>query len=538
MAQNAILTSLTGRRWKQRDTRVQTGSDVATWLRDIRELRDDAPAGFSVELLADFSKAAERIARAIEKKEAMMIFGDYDCDGITSTTILARYFHRRNLRPNLRLPHRLKEGYGLKMPVIEECIAQGVTLLMTVDTGIGARKEIAAARAKGIDVIVFDHHHIPDQLPEDALLLHPGLLKNSDALPCAAGLVWSVVRELEGKLWEGEEIDTALAAIGTVADLVELRDGNRALVNIGLKKLEKIVVGPLALFKLQAGLEGTLTSRDIAFRIAPRINAAGRMADPTIALNALLGNQQAIFELESHNQDRQQLVRELMEKALLKAEKEQLVFPCLIGKEYAPGICGLIAGRLTEALGKPSLVAYQAEDGACVGSLRSISGYHVTEGLERARASFVNFGGHAAAAGCSFEADKWPSIVAALNDDLRARVDVSELLPTLNVDAELRPDALSLELIERLTALEPFGQGNPEPVFTISNVRLTDVRRVGKDGSHLQARLGRHKLIGFGFGEHASTLAEHVCDIACHVGIDSWNGKTGVQLFLQDARTA
>lgn len=539
--------SLTGKRWGVRiaDASVTgAGHNLLALLMAERGLAGGAQhhvPGLEASLFPDCAKATERVRRAVERREKVAIFGDYDCDGITSTAMLSRYFERRGTKPLLRLPHRLHEGYGLRPRVIEELHASGTQLLMTVDTGVTAVNEIAAANRAGMDVIVLDHHHLPPVLPDAYAILHPAVGNLPEPHPAAAGVTWSFVRHLEAEEqnspWDGWDTDCALAAIGTVADLVELKGSNRMLVQAGLAALTRIDRGPLAMLRLQAGLQDEITSRDIAFRIAPRLNAAGRMADPSIALHAILGDEGAIMMLEELNRQRQELVKELFVGALHDAEQDPHAFIAISHPQYVPGICGLIAGKLTEHLGKPSLVAH-AQGDTCVGSLRSVPAYNLMQGLRKSADLLQQFGGHAMAAGCAFAATNFETVRERMAADVSASVPPGELRPTLMADLRVQQGQLSLGLVESLRALEPHGQGNPEPAFLLENVSLRNTRTVGRDASHLQGFIGNAKLIGFGLGRFTGLTASSKVDLIGRLGIDTWNGSRNAQLMVDDMRIA
>lgn len=537
--------SLTGRRWIDRGSSAGEYADIPTLITALRANRKLGDAGvvdrrLGIRNLSALPKAVDRLSEAIRANERIAIFGDYDCDGITSTAMLARLLHRRGIQPLLILPHRLHDGYGLKAKNVDELLASDITLLITADTGVSAISEIARLRDAGIDTIVIDHHHLPEAgLPPAYAILHPGV-GNDPPLspPSAAGVAWEFVDAFErhdgNDAWNGRDEDLALATMGTVADLVDLKGGNRALVEEGLRALGRISSGPLSLLKMQAGITGEPKSTDIAFRIAPRINAAGRMADPSVALNALLGDELAMLQLDDWNRERQTLVASLANEALERAKKEDLMI-CLADPRYVPGICGLISGKVTEKLGRPSLVAYANPAGTWTASLRSIAGFHVTEALGRQSDLLTSFGGHAMAAGCSFEAAVFPELRTRLSQDVREQVRPELLVPSLFVDCRITPRLLSLDLCRMLDSLQPFGQGNPEPSFLVPSALFSDARVVGKDRTHLQARVGQHKLIGFGFGSFADQLRDPH-DIVVHLGIDTWQGNLRPQLYLQDIR--
>lgn len=552
--------SLTGKRWvihSTGDEPTSGASIVETLLRrrEIEALGEGEiveNVGEDARRFRDFPIAAERIARAVATGERIGIFGDYDCDGITSTVLLARYFHRRGIRPSLRLPHRLKEGYGLQTAAVEELAAAGVQLLITVDTGVTAFTPIARAVELGIDVIVLDHHTLPTvapvsigaevelpRLPPACAILHPALAEPvMDPFPCAAGIAESMVEALERREgnadWDGRSTDIALAAIGTVADVVELRGGNRTLTHSGLQALSTLTDGPLALLCAHAGLQSPYTSRDIAFRIAPRINAAGRMDDPHIALSALLGDTGALLQLDTLNRERQDVVSGHIEDLLPRAEAEDAGVLCFVSDDYSTGICGLLASRLCELHGKPCLVAARSGE-ICTASLRSIPGYDVTAGLKRCGDLLMTFGGHAMAAGCTFAAADFAALRERLLADAARSIAVDTLLPMLTAECAIGIDAVTTDLCDALAVLEPFGQGNPEPRFMIAGARLENARRVGKEEKHLQATVRGRKAIGFNLAHLEGQISLPV-DLLCRVGIDTWNGRRQPQLFLDDIR--
>jgi single-stranded-DNA-specific exonuclease len=542
--------SLTGKQWHvQNDARQLSSRQSFTILDALvenRKIREWNTAtlhsfGYPQEFFPDIPAAMERIQNAIRTKEKIAIFGDYDCDGITSTALMARFFHRRNIRPILRLPHRVREGYGLKTAIVQECIKEGVQLLITVDTGISAEAEIQMASEAGIDVIVIDHHHLPEVLPTATALLHPGLHRSFPSPPpSAAGVTWTLVSALEqaeGNMqWNGQEEDIALSCIGTIADLVELKGGNRTLVQRGIHALNTLETGPLALLKLQSGLLAGVTSRDIAFRIAPRLNAAGRMAEPEIALQALLGDHASLLRLDSLNTERQAVVSTLFQQVLTETISLQTPFISVCGPQYSPGICGLISGKLTEALGKPSIVAHR-NGNMCSASLRSIPGYHIAEGLQKNKDLLLSYGGHAMAAGCTFAFAHYQRLCERMAEDVLCTIPPTSLVPSLSIDLCVHPSHLTVQLCNALSSLEPHGQGNPEPLFLLCDVAMHNTRTVGKEGAHLQAMVGDKKLIGFNFGRFLNTTSK-LLDIACRISIDSWQGRKSVQLMVEDMRIA
>lgn len=536
--------SIHGRRWMSRSMGAGSAQALVTQLAQVRNVTLGKAVASLPGQIWQFSAmplAIARLEQALQAHEKIGIFGDYDCDGVTATALLLRLLRRRGVEPVVRLPNRLTEGYGLKMHQVEALAAAGVQLLLTADTGIASAAEVQTAKRLGMEVMIFDHHHVPAVLPDATVIVHPMVESGfPNPHPAAAGVCYEFVRSFEAAqgtpVWSGWQEDAALGALGTVADVVELRGGNRLLVQLGLQAFGQITTGPLAHLRERAGIEGAITSRDLAFRLAPRINAAGRMADPAVALAALLGSTEALETIEQLNQNRQDVVRDIVEAVLRDLQTTEPVL-CLKDHQYSPGICGLIAGRLTESTGKPSLVAHQRDDGVCMASLRSPAAYHVTEGLERVAQHLLTYGGHAAAAGCTFRAEEFMSIQSKLSADVVAHVDLAELVPTQYFDATILPGQVSVPVIESLAALEPFGQGNPEPVFLCERVMCSDLRVVGRDASHLQCRLGGLKAIGFGLAKHQALLQKPV-DVLVKLDINEWQGKRDPQAQIVDVRLA
>ncbi len=486
--------------------------------------------------------AVDRIEAALTKGETIGIFGDYDADGITGTAQLVRFFRRRGTEAVVFLPSRLLDGYGLKEASVDEIAAKGVTLLITVDTGVTAHAEIAALKAKGVDVIVTDHHRPRGGRPPAFAVIHPAV---PSAFPNAhlsgSGVAFMLVRALEGlKVWEGVGEDTVLAMIGTVGDVVPLTGENRLLVFHGLKAVERLsMTSPLrAMFEAVRSSGRPLTSGDIAFRIVPRINAAGRLEHPSLALHALLGDARALERLHELNAERQTMVEELLEIAVNGIDSSKL-FLTFAHERFTPGVVGLIAGRLTEMFHRPSLVA-SIENGLCTGSLRSIPGVDVLSCLEHpsVQRHLIRYGGHAQAAGCTIAQEHFSEVSAGLITAMNA-LDIHEdlLTPSLSIEAEVPGSEVKMTLAKHLLSLEPFGAQNPEPLFLLSRQRLLDARAVGAEGRHLQCRVGPIKAIGFGLGHLAGELSSSVAhDVACSVSINAWNGREEVQLVVKDVR--
>lgn len=544
--------SITGKHWTLRNECAQ--GSATSLVQSLAAERGIVPSGTrsvlsSPSLFEEMSRAVERIHAAESTGETIAIFGDYDADGITGVAQLVRYFRRRGIEPLTYLPHRVKEGYGLKRESIDALRQRGTTLIITVDTGITAHDECAYARTIGIDVIVTDHHHpvfVPTSeglrsRPPAYAVIHPQV---PSPFPnphlCGSGVAFMLVRALEPEQsWVGIEEDFVLAAIGTVADLVPLTGENRTLVMWGLSFIESLPQGPLKAFmeSIRSG-NRPITSTDLAFRFAPRINASGRMADPTIALSALIEGGDAIDELNRLNASRQESTLQMYALAETMIDRDAW-FLCIGSDQFSAGLVGLIAGKLTEAYGRPSFVAsFDGSRGSA--SLRSIPSYDVMHALRHPSVAplLKTCGGHRQAAGCTFDVQDFSSVRGALNDAIRSsNLSEAHLVPSLTIEASLCHSDLSLPMLRAITDLEPFGQENREPLFALMQQRLDGIRRVGQEGKHLQCRVAGTKAVGFSFGQYVDDLLRHsTVDIAFRLTEDTWNGNHSVQIVIEDIR--
>ncbi len=552
-AATAAELSLTGKRWiLPPDVRARSGAETLLRLSADRDIDlAISNGGIVLPVIPDMERAIVRIQEALQTGQRIGIFGDYDCDGVTAVAQLVRMLERRGVEFSLsqsartktqgwvRLPDRVRDGYGLSSAIAQEVCDAGIELLITADTGITAIEEITELKKRGIDTIITDHHRPREELPPAYAIVHPDLGSSGGPHPSGSGVVHYLIRAMEEKPWLGIDTDTALAMMGTVADLVELRGGNRALVIEGLAALERIANSPIAELRDRCKKNSAaMTATDIAFRMAPRINAAGRMQSPDIALRALLFGGSDMQSLDTFNEERQTMTKSLFAQVLagINTSSPPALLSCISG-DYPHGIVGLLAGKLTEAFGKPSLIAHT--DGTmCTASLRSPSLYNITEGLVRCSDLLESFGGHAQAAGCRFAQEHYEAIVYRLTEDIDTRIAPELLVPTIAVDCLLDPREITVTFCEKLRLLEPFGQGNREPVFLLQHVSLHDVRACGRDSVHLQARICGIKSIGFGL---ASSLLQssnpQPLDVLVTVAEDEWNGRCEPQLSIKDIRS-
>lgn len=529
--------SFTGKRWTRPTLRAEGSPfDIAGTIAASRSLGDESRPWLDVSTYPMAALAAERVREAVRRGETVGIIGDYDCDGVTSTAILVRMLRRLDTEPVVRLPHRLREGYGAQKTHVDELRARGVTLLLTTDTGIVATEALSHAKACGIDAIVIDHHAF-ETLPPAYAVLHPALTTLKSP-PAAAGVAFAFAHAVLGETWPDHETDVALAAIGTIADVVPLTDENRTLAKDGLAALARLRPdSALGALRDAAGLGKRPTSGDVAFRLAPRLNAAGRLDDATIGLNAILGDRGCVAELERLNAERQRITQACMEEAFATVDaNDPPACICVASENFPRGVVGLVAGKLTERFGRPSLVA-SIENGHCTASLRGVPGHDIATALRTNAALFTAFGGHAMAGGCSFAHERLRDVHGALCEHVLASLAADDLRPVVSPDAVLDASDATLALADALSTLEPFGAGNREPLFLVENVALSGIRRIGADGKHLQARAGALGIVGFGLG-HLDAAIAGPADLVCRVTANEWNGTRKAQLSIVDAREA
>lgn len=490
-------------------------------------------------LMQDMDKAVACVRDAIARGEEIAIFGDYDVDGVTATSILTTYLKKCGAKTCYHIPDRHGEGYGLNKEAIGE-LAKTAKLLITVDCGITCPDEVAYAYELGMRVIVTDHHQLGPQLPKCEAVLNPLLGDYPFRRLCGAGVAFKLVQALGGMeaiepLWE-------LAALATVADIVPLMDENRVIVSCGLKMLNETKrPGLLALIEV-AGLTGQkITSGHIGFQLAPRINAGGRLALAAQGVELLttrsMERARAIAaQLERENTQRRELEMEIFKAADEQVQQEidflrdRAIVVC--GPGWNPGVIGLAASRLVEKYRWPVILLSQEGD-TCVGSARSIPGVNIHAALVGCGAEmFVRFGGHAQAAGMTIKAEKLQEFKDTLNRVLRAQTEPETYIPMEEYDLELELSELSEQLVDSFEALQPTGFGNPSPVFCLRGVTPMDMRRVGKEGAHLKLRLADgdevRDAIAFRMGEMAQGMPEKV-DVLFSPSINLFRDERVVQ---------
>ncbi len=510
----------------------QTRTDIERYLCPMKSNLHDPF------LMQDMDKAVAVILDAMEKKENITIFGDYDVDGVTATAIMMTWLRKQGASVDYYIPDRHGEGYGLNIPAIEQ-IAAHSKLLITVDCGITSVNEVARARELGMRVIVTDHHQMGEKIPECEAVLDPLLGDYPFRRLCGAGVAFKLLYALGGEdaiegLWD-------LAALATVADIVPLVDENRVIVYNGLKAMaEPKRPGLIALLEV-AKVSDVLTSTDIAFKLAPRINAGGRLALASRSVELLMTRnlvkaRQIASELETYNEKRKELELQIFREALEYVEKnidfiENRIL-IVSGKGWEQGVVGLVASRLVERYHWPSIVFTIGIDGVCVGSARSIPGIDIHKTLSAASDLFIRFGGHAQAAGLTVRQEMLPAIQKRLDEIIRESVDSKIYMPVQEYDLEVKPVELTDDFVEAFEVMQPVGFGNTAPIFYLSGLEVSNARCLGKENFHLRMTIGdeNRKMLAIWFrkGHLIKTLPQNA-DMIASLYINEWHDQRSVQ---------
>ncbi|MBI3120299.1 MAG: single-stranded-DNA-specific exonuclease RecJ [Candidatus Kerfeldbacteria bacterium] len=509
-------------------------------------------------LFSQMKQAVDRITNAIHASERITIHGDYDADGVCASAILSLTLEKLGADVHVFLPDREKDGYGLNANTVATLASDGTKLIITCDCGISNKPEIEKAAELGMDVIVTDHHAQPLELPDAAIaIIHPGVKGERYPFSGLAGgaVAWKLAHALimndQGKHFSPgfEKWLLDLASISTVADCMTLTGENRTIVKFGLLVMAKTRWLGLRELLHMCRLDPTkLRAEDIAFRVAPRINAAGRMDHSNTALQLLLSQRpsdavQFAVNIERNNTERgtatETMIAEVLEQTGLQVDEQILI---AVGDHWRVGLLGLVAGRVMEQFRKPVLVITKTANGF-TGSCRSIPGFHLVEALQSADQMLLKYGGHAPAAGFSIAEEKLEEFLAHMRK--RARELLGSGIPeqTLEIEAEIPLSAVDWNLSDALTKFEPFGAGNPEPIVATRGVEIMQAMAVGSTGKHgkFVFRSGEKFLpaIGFGFGELANQLSVgDVVDIAYAIQVNEWNGNRELQGVLKDLKHA
>ncbi|WP_338209447.1 single-stranded-DNA-specific exonuclease RecJ [Lactiplantibacillus paraxiangfangensis] len=496
----------------------------------------------------DMEKAVDRIQEAIIAGDQITVYGDYDADGLTSTSIMYETLDQIGANVNYYIPDRFKDGYGPNQDAFDRLIDAGTKLFVTVDNGVAGNAVIDAVQERGIDVVVTDHHEMPAELPNAYAIVHPrhpeGHYQFGEL--SGAGVAFKVATAL---LEEVPEELMDLAAIGTVADLVSLTGENRTLVTLGLKVLRQTTRPGLAALIKAASLEpDQLDETSIGFGIAPRLNALGRLqsAQSGVELLTTLDDDRATAlatQVNSLNERRQGLVKTIAASALEQAQSaENATRQTLVitGKDWHEGVLGIVASHVVEATGKPTLVLNEDENGRLKGSGRSVEAYNLFAAIDPVRDDLVAFGGHHMAVGLSVMHDQLPTLKAALEDAATAQDLAGQGQATLAIDGELAVKDATLATLDDLKRLAPFGTDNPAPLFELKPTAIPQARAIGSDHQHLKLQLSDGKInvdaIGFSFGSALAPIQASPSDVAVvgELSANTWNGQTKPQVMIRD----
>lgn len=501
--------------------------------------------------IPEIDLAVDRILHAVDQKERVCIYGDYDVDGVSSIAVLRTTLEAYGLKPYSFIPRRSSEGYGLSDRGLERCLNQcgKPDLMISVDCGTVSNDAIATLKTKGIETVVVDHHEIgPDGRPDCVALVNPKASRDPREYLCAAGVVFKLAHALlKQRPIENFDLKSVidLVAVATISDIVPLVDENRLLVRHGLRKLENSVrPGLRALLKL-TGTEGRLSSADIGFRIGPRLNAAGRMDQPEQALATLMTecSNEALDladELENFNRNRQQLEQAIFAEAMaMLAESSNAPVIVLGSRSWHAGVVGIVASRLMRMYHKPVFVISIDEKGVGKGSGRSIAGISLVEAIGSCRDHLIAGGGHHMAAGLSIHEDSIDAFREGFVKFVNETCGEKDLSAKVNVDAEVELGELSLDFLTSYELLQPFGSSNPQPIFMARRVWLTEPpRRLKNNHLRLFLRQGYDERDAIFFGGGANDLPDPPWDIAFTVDRNVFRGRVSVQISIQNVRAA
>jgi len=501
--------------------------------------------------LPDMEKAVAKLEWARTWQQPVTVFGDYDCDGVTSTVLLYSLLKQAGMQVDYHVPHRIDDGYGLTEAGVEKVHARGSRLIVTVDNGISANAAVAKANALGMEIVITDHHKQEGELPPAAAVVNPNRKDNEYPFRAIAGVgvAYKLCCALAPRILPAGDADAFLAealdlvTLGTVADMVPLVDENRALVAHGLSRVAATKRAGIQALIEQARAKRELDPADIGFKLAPRINAAGRMEGADIALELLLAPDLAAArplaeKLTGLNAKRQVETARCEELALDLAEAQAGDdFIVVWHPEMHAGVMGLVAAHIMRRFHRPTLVL-RIDGDAAGGSARSIPGYDLSAAFDRHKALLDGGGGHAMAAGCHLPAANLEPLRAALVADASERLTDEMRQPLLEIAAPLEAGQLDLQFMAQLERLAPFGQGNLAPTFALLGQEVQSVRTMGRDSDHLRLSLARcPDAIGWGMGERAETLLPgDRIDIAFRLERNRYKGREQLQLLLQDLK--
>ena len=499
-------------------------------------------------LMPDMKKAVDRILKAMQNKEKIIIYGDYDVDGITSITVLKSFLEDRGVHVDSYIPNRLEEGYGLNKPAIEKIAENKYQLMITVDCGISGIEEIEYANSLGIETIVTDHHEVGDSLPNAIAIVDTK--RKDNEYPCrdlaGVGVVFKLIQAIGIKLGLEEKeylkyLD--IVCIGTISDIVPLVDENRAIAKLGLLLVRQTKNLGLQSLLMSSGYKN-IDSTTISFGVAPRINACGRMGHADEALNLFLSKD--IYEvneltkkLNEYNKIRQETEKNIYEDAVKQIEQNKLNEKNAIivsGENWHHGVIGIVSSKITDLYFKPSILLCN-EGEFSKGSGRSIPGFDLHQALMQCQDTIDRFGGHAMAIGITIKTDKFQEFAEEF-ENVAKEAKIDEIIPIINIDAKIELNEINKEMVESLKLLEPYGEGNKMPIFAFRNLKIDSIRALS-EGKHIKLTLKDNNniinAIGFNLGKIAEDyrIGDKI-DVVGTLEINSFNGVDSLQINVKD----
>lgn len=491
--------------------------------------------------LAGVEIAKQRILTAMEQEEKVMVYGDYDADGVTSTALLMTALTELGVRCDYYIPNRFDEGYGLNETAIRNFAQAGYSVVVTVDNGIANIAEAEIAKEVGIDLIITDHHEMQTTLPDAYAIIHPKIsdfyhFKELAGVGVAFQFAHYLLEYFPTHLLE-------FVAIGTIADLVPLHEENRILTFFGLQALTNTLNIGIEALKNKASISGEVTEKDVGFGLAPRINAVGRLQNATLAVELLLTEEEEVAveiaeEIESLNNERKQIVEKIVQEAEQRVQLDKDVI-ILHDETWHEGVLGIAASRLVRSYNRPVIMLrHKLETNELKGSARSIPAFNLFENGRHIHHLFTTFGGHSQAAGMSFPLENLQAIQTALNAQINEQLTEDDFKEQIHISQELPLEQMTEKLVENINQLSPFGMNNKEPVFLLK-AKPAQVRQIGQSQRHLKVQFKDESssvdAIGFGFGTYAPLLSEHTeMSLVGTLEINEWNGNKTVQIMMQD----
>lgn len=499
-------------------------------------------------LMPDMEIAVERIIKAIQDKEKIIIYGDYDVDGITSITVLKSFLKDRGIEVDQYIPNRLEEGYGLNKPAIEQISKNNYKLMITVDCGISGIEEIEYANSLGIETIVTDHHEVGEELPNAMAVIDAK--RKDNKYPCrdlaGVGVVFKLIQAIGIKL-ELEQKEYLkyldIVCVGTISDIVPLVDENRVIAKLGLMLVTQTKNMGLKSLLISSGYKN-IDSNAISFGVAPRINACGRMGHTEEALNLLLSKDvyevnELTKKLNGYNTLRQEKEKEIYENAVSQIEQKKLYEKNAIiigGQDWHHGVIGIVSSKITDLYFKPSILLCY-EDDLAKGSGRSVPGFDLHEALMKCQNSIERFGGHAMAIGITIKKDKFEEFSHQF-EEIAKSAKIDEIVPIINIDAKINLSEINKDIVESLKKLEPFGEGNKTPIFAFRNLKIDSIRALS-EGKHIKMTLKDANTIVNSIGFNLGYLADEYrigdkIDVVGTLEINSFNGVDSLQINVKD----